>query len=98
MHASIWKFRGDPDELLRSYDSMVKEIPRGSMKLHLCLRAEDGIVLVDTCPTREAFDAFVANPDVRMLRERHRLPEPESIEDFPVAVAFVAGQAVAAVG
>jgi hypothetical protein len=33
-----------------------------------------------------------------MLRERHRLPEPESIEDFPVAVAFVAGQAVAAVG
>lgn len=98
MHASIWRFRGDPDQLRRSYDAMVKEIPAANMKLHLCLRAPDGLVLVDTCPTKEAFAAFVANPGVRMLRERHGLPEPESVEDFPVDVAFVAGQAVTAAG
>ena len=91
MHASIWKFRGDPDELLRSYEAMTAEIPAANMKLHLCLRAPDGIVVVDTCPTEEAYDAFISNPAVRALRERHGLPEPE-IEDFPVHAAFVAGR------
>ncbi|HEY2777192.1 MAG TPA: hypothetical protein VGI77_04760 [Gaiellaceae bacterium] len=67
---------------------MASEIPAANMKLHLCLRAPDGIVVVDTCPTKEAFDAFVGNPGVRMLRERHGLPEPEQIEDFPVHIAF----------
>ena len=62
------------------------------MKLHLCLRAPDGIVLVDTCPTKGAFDAFVANDAVRLLREKHGLPESERIDDFPVHVAFVGGQ------
>ena len=92
MHASIWRFRGDPDQLLRSYDAMVAEIPRANMKLHLCLRAADGIILVDTCPTKEAFEAFIANDAVRMLRDKHGLPEPERIDDFPVHAAFVAGQ------
>jgi hypothetical protein len=92
MHASIWRFRGDPDELLRGYDAMLAEIPAANMKLHLCLRAPDGIVLVDTCPTREAFDAFSSNAALRVLRERHGLPEPERIEDFPVHAAFVAGR------
>ena len=46
MHASIWRFRGDPDELLDRYDAMVAEIPRENMRLHLCLRDEDGIVMV----------------------------------------------------
>jgi hypothetical protein len=93
MHASIWRFRGDPDQLLRSYDAMLAEIPAGNMRLHLCLRAPDGIVVVDTCPTKEAFAAFIANDAVRALRERHGLPEPERIEDFPVHTALVARRA-----
>jgi hypothetical protein len=28
VHASIWKFAGDPDDLLARYDAMVAEIPR----------------------------------------------------------------------
>jgi hypothetical protein len=92
VHASIWRFRGDPDELLRGYDAMVAEIPSANMKLHLCLRASDGIVLVDTCPSQEAFDSFISNPDVQSLRARHGLPEPERVDDYPVHVAFVAGR------
>jgi hypothetical protein len=88
MHASIWRFRGDPDELLRAYDAMLAEIPSGSMRLHLCLRASDGIVLVDTCPSREAYEAFASSAGFRELRERHGLPEPERLEDFPVHLAL----------
>ena len=94
MHASIWRFAGDPDELLRRYDAMVAEIPSANMRLHLCLRAGGGILLVDTCPTREVYDAFAASPELRGLRDRHGLPEPRQVDDFPVHSAFVAGQRV----
>jgi hypothetical protein len=92
VHASVWRFRGDPDELLRRYDAMVAEIPAANMRLHLCLRGEDGFVLVDTCPSKEVFDAFFAGEGFRSLRERHGLPEPELLEDFPVHAAFVDGE------
>jgi hypothetical protein len=92
MHASIWKFAGDPDALLRRYDAMVAEIPGTSLRLQLCLRAPDGIVLVDTCPTKEVFDSFAEGEALRGLRERHGLPDPERLEDFPVHAAFVNGQ------
>jgi hypothetical protein len=95
MHASIWTFRGDPDVLAQRYDAMIAEIPAASMRLHLCLRAPDGIVLVDTCPTREAFVAFATGEGFRDLRRRHGLPEPERVEDFPVHGAFAAGGRVA---
>src|SRR3954453_22689183 len=92
MHASIWKFRGDPDDLTARYESMLAEIPTANMALQLCLRATDGILLVDTCPTREAFHAFAASPEFKALRARHGMPEPESVEDHPVAAAFVDGR------
>lgn len=59
------------------------------MRLHLCLRTEDGIVLVDTCPNREAFEQFAASPAFRALRAKHGLPDPQTLEDFPVHAAFV---------
>jgi hypothetical protein len=90
MHASLWRFAGDPDELLRRYDAMLADIPSENMRLHLCLRADDGIVLVDTCPSREVFEGFAAGP-FRDLRTRHGLPEPERVDDFPVHAAFVDG-------
>ena len=92
MHASIWRFTGDPDELLRRYESMVADIPPENMRLHLCLRADDGIVLVDTCPSKDVFDTFFAGEGFRALRERHGLPEPDLLEDFPVYASFVDGR------
>ncbi len=94
MHASIWKFRGDPDDLLRRYDAMMGEIGAGNMRLHLCLRARDGIVLVDTCPNAEVYEAFAHGEVFRALRERHGLPEPAELDDFPVHVAYAGGSAL----
>jgi hypothetical protein len=92
MHTSIWRFAGDPDALLRAYDAMAAEIPAGSMRLHLCLRAPDGMVLVDTCPTPEAFEAFAGSEAFAELRRRHGLPEPLWLEDFPVHTVFADGR------
>ena len=92
MYASIWRFDGTPDELVRAYDAMIAEVPRESMRLHLCLETGDGIVVVDTCPTREDFDAFVDGP-FPALRERHGLPAPASMDGFSVHAAFIDGVA-----
>jgi len=94
MHASIWRFTGDPDDLARRYDALMAEIPSANMRLHLCLRAHDGLVLVDTCPSREVYEAFAASPEFRALRDRHGIPEPERVDDFPVVTAFIDGQRV----
>ena len=90
MHASIWRYRGDPDELLRSYESMFADVSSSTFVVHLCLRAPDGIVVVDTCPSREAFEGFAAGPFPE-LRARHGLPDPERVDDFPVHAAFADG-------
>jgi hypothetical protein len=90
VHASIWRFTGDPDGLLRRYEALLGEIPAAGMRLHLCLRANDGIVLVDTCPSRQAFEEFAAG-SFAILRAGHGLPDPERVEDFPVHAAFANG-------
>src|SRR5205823_6004551 len=74
MHASIWKFTGDPDELLARHDAMLAEVPTDGFVAYLCLRAPDGILLVDTCRSQEAFEAFMTSDWVSDLRRRHGGP------------------------
>ena len=93
MYASIWRFTGDPDELARGYDAMLADIPRESMRLHLCLRTPTGIVILDTCPSRETFEQFATGP-FPALRSRHGLPEPKDVQDGPVHAAFTDGTPV----
>lgn len=91
LHASIWRFRGDPDTLLASYDGMRSEIDDARFVLHACLRGADGIVVVDTCPSKEAFDEFQGADWFREALVRHGLPVPE-IVDYPVHVALAGGR------
>lgn len=66
-------------------------MPTAEFAAHLCLRAPDGIVIVDTCPTREAFEAFATGEEFRSALRRHGLPDPTELHDYPVHVAFVNG-------
>jgi hypothetical protein len=91
MHAAIWKFTGDPDDLTKRYDAMVAEFPTTEFIAHLCLRAPDGLVIVDTCTTEEAFRAFATGPAFREARHRHGIPDPTEVHDYPVHAAFVGG-------
>ena len=94
MHASLWKFGGDPDDLLARYDAMMSEIGVGNLRLHVCLRTDDGILMLDAAPSKEAFEAFATGDAFRELRERHGLPEPAQVDDFPVHLAYAGGVAV----
>lgn len=98
MHVSIWKFTGDPEELTRSYDAMLAEFPTDQFIAHLCLRAPDGMIVVDTCPSHEAFEAFSTSEEFRSGRQRHGLPDPSELHDYPVHAAFLNGAAAGVTG
>jgi hypothetical protein len=91
MHVSIWKFTGDPDELTASYDALLSEFPTDQFVAHLCLLDSDGLVIVDTCPTREAFEAFASSEEFAEARRRHGLPDPTEVRGYPVHAAYLAG-------
>ena len=82
MYASIWKFEGDPDRLTAAYEAFSAELPAG--QLRLALRAPDGLVIVDTCPTRDAFVAFTSDPVVHARLIRHGLGFPTELDGYEV--------------
>ena len=95
MHASIWRFTGDPETLLAGYDGLAAEIPADALLVHLVLRTPDGMIVVDTCPTEEAWLGFSTSPDFAAMRGRHGLPDPV-IEAHPVHRVVANAAAVAA--
>jgi hypothetical protein len=94
MYASIWKFQGDPDELAAAYEAFAAELPEPT--LQLALRAPDGLVVVDTCPTRDAFVAFTSDPAVHAQLKRHGLGLPAELDGYDVHVIRSASAAPAA--
>ncbi|MFN8108715.1 MAG: hypothetical protein U0Y82_02560 [Thermoleophilia bacterium] len=84
LHGSIWRFTGDPDRLAAAYDAFLSEVGTDNLLVHLCLLAPDGLIVVDTCPDRDAWERFDAGrAGFVAAMARHGLPEP-SIQDFPV--------------
>ena len=95
MHAAISHLSGDPGELLSRYDAMREEIPAEAFALHLCLRAADGIIVVDTCPTRADYEAFYTGQAFAGMCAKHGLPLPDRHDDYPVHLGIAQGAVVA---
>lgn len=89
-HAATWFFRGDPAELCARYDAVVRDLGADQLLVHLCLEAPDGMLIVDTCPTREAFERFRSDPEFARMLARHGMPAPE-IYDYPVHAVYWPG-------
>jgi hypothetical protein len=96
MYASIWKFEGDPDRLAAAYEAFSAELP--PPQLRLALRAPDGLVVVETCPTRDDFVAFTSDPSVHAGLERHGLGLPTELDGYPVLTGGKTRQVGAQVG
>jgi hypothetical protein len=86
MHLGIYRFEGEPQELLPAYDRLLAMIPAGNITWHLCAVEPGGIVIYDTCPTEAAFTAFSSGPDFAAAVRAAGLPEA-SVTGFPVHVA-----------
>lgn len=76
MYLGAYEFEGDPDELLAAYERMMTMVPPGASDLHVCLRGEVGITVLDSCPSEAVFDAFSSGPDFTAVRTAAALPVP----------------------
>jgi hypothetical protein len=77
MHLGIYEFGGDPDELLPAYDRLMETIPPGNVSWHLCAVRDDGIMILDTCPSEAVFQSFSTNPAFHEAIENAGLPGPK---------------------
>jgi hypothetical protein len=76
MYLGTYRFQGDPDELLAGYDRMMASFPQESLLVHLCVRGDDGITIIDTCPSEADFRAFSTSAEFRSALGAAGLPEP----------------------
>jgi len=88
MHLGIYRFAGDPQELLPAYDRLMETMPTGGLLFHACVVEPDGIVIYDACPTEEAFRGFSTNSKLAEAFAAAGLPQP-TIRDGAVHNAFV---------
>ncbi len=84
----LFKWEGDPDELLAAYDRELKhpvpsEQPRRVS--HTCARADGGIVVVDVWESKEDFQEMIDDPEFRENTEAAGWPtEPQLLEIYEV--------------
>ena len=71
MYLGTYTFDGDPDELLSRYDRMIASFPDEALLVHLCVRGENGITIIDTCPNEADFRAFSTGPDFQAALGSH---------------------------
>jgi hypothetical protein len=84
VHLGIYRFAGDPGELLAAYDRLMAGMPAGSPPLvHLCVREPGGITIYDTCPSEEAFRGFSTSDGFHQALAAAGLPEPQ-VNGVPV--------------
>jgi hypothetical protein len=93
MHASILHFTGDPDDLARRVDELFARVPADNVRLLLIVRREDGLTMIDTCPTREAYERFRASGWLDQALADVGLPVP-AVTDHPVHLAVVDGAVI----
>jgi hypothetical protein len=93
MHASISHFTGDPDDICRRIDELFLRVPADNVRLLLIVRHHDGVTMIDTCPTREAYERFRASGWIDRALADVGLPAP-TVSDHPVHLAVVDGAVI----
>ncbi|HJQ06288.1 MAG TPA: hypothetical protein VJ872_12625 [Nocardioides sp.] len=83
-----YRFTGDPAALLEGHARLMAEIPAESIELHVCVETADGILVLDTCPSQEIFEAFSSSEGFRAAVAAAGLPEP-TVEPLGVVRSVV---------
>jgi hypothetical protein len=80
----LFRWEGDPDEHLAAYDREFENpIPREQPQRisHTCVRADDGVVIVDVWHSREDFQKMMNDPEFQKNLEAAGWPtRPQLLE------------------
>jgi len=81
MYLTAYHFEGDPATLAAAHERMTAHFPPGATDLRLCVTTGEGIVVLDTCPSREVAESFQQSPEFAHAVASSGLPSPR-IEPF----------------
>ena len=87
----LFRWTGDPDHLLASYDRELQHpVPREQPRRlsHTCARTDDGMVIVDVWKSEEDFRAMTADPKFQQNLRDSGTPEPDRLDVWPVHAAI----------
>src|SRR3954451_3062274 len=90
MYLGAYDFKGDVDELVSAYDHLVAGFPPGMVMLQVCVRHDDGITVLDACPSRDDFRAFSTSDTFGGALRAVGLPDPTIREVGEVHATVVA--------
>lgn len=76
MFLGSYSFEGDPTELVAAYERLMAQFPPESTDLHVCVVHDDGILVLDACPSRAVFEQFSQSPQFRDAVATAGLPSP----------------------
>ncbi|HUR13561.1 MAG TPA: hypothetical protein VM097_03605 [Mycobacteriales bacterium] len=68
MHLYQYAFRGDPQQLLTSWDQALAELGRENAILHVAAIHPDGLTVLDACPTEADFQGWITGDDWRRVK------------------------------
>ena len=76
MFLGAYHFTGHPEPLLAGYRKLMAHYPPESLDLHVCVIHATGMIVYDSCPSRELFDEFSQGESFRAALAAAGLPEP----------------------
>jgi hypothetical protein len=76
MFLGRYDFTGDPVALRAAYDTFVGQVPASSLPFHCCIETEEGITILDACPSREDFESFSTSDQTLTGMREAGLPAP----------------------
>ena len=92
MHLGVYRFEGEPGQLLAGYERLLAAFPADQLLFHVCVQRPGAIEVYDACPTREMFQAFAASAEFRGALQTAGLPRPSVTELGETRAAFVGGK------
>lgn len=82
-------FHGDPEQLLAAYHRLLARFPLETLDVQIAARRDDGITVLDACPTKDVFDEFTTGDTFRDAIEAVGLPVPRVEGIGPIDVAHL---------
>ena len=76
MFLGAYHYSGVRTDLLAGYYRLSSAVPASSLDLHVCVRTPSGLVVLDACPSAEAFASFSVGAEFVRLNAAAGLPRP----------------------
>lgn len=68
MNLNLYTVKGDPQALTATWDRLVGELGKDEFFLHVVATQDDGIALLDVCPTEADFQGWIEGDDWRRMK------------------------------